>query len=71
MKKKKKEVQRGRYCYIKISEETDLTIKAYSFDYYIVTIIISDSWRIHHGNGPHCQRNPNQGPIDFRLALKS
>ena len=71
LKKPGKEVQRGRYCYIKISEETDLMIKAYSFDYYIVTIKISDSWRIHHGNGPHFQHNPNQGLIDFRLALKS
>ena len=56
-KRQGKQVQRGRYCYIKIKEETDLMIKAYSFDYYIVTVIISDSWRTHHGNGPHRQNN--------------
>ena len=65
LKKPGKEVQRGRHCYINIKEETDLTIKAYNCDYY------KNSWRIHHGNGPHWQCNPNQGPINFRLTLKS
>ena len=32
-KRRGQEVQRGRYCYMNIKEEINLTISAYSFDY--------------------------------------
>ena len=49
----------GHIAFIKISQEHRPEFKQ-MFDYYLVTLIISENWRILHPNGPQCQRNPNQ-----------
>ena len=46
--------ERGHIAFIKISQERHPEFKQ-TFDYYLVTLIISENWRILCPNGPQCQ----------------
>ena len=61
--------ERGHIVFIKISEEHCPEFTQ-MFDYYLVTLIISENWRILHPNGPQCQQNPNQRIISRTSVLR-
>ena len=46
--------ERGHIVFIKISEERHPEFTQ-SYDYFVLTLIISENWRILSPNGPQCQ----------------
>ena len=60
---------RGYIVFIKISQERHPEFRR-SYDYFLLTLIISKNWRIFRPNGPHCQWNPNQPIISHTSILR-
>ena len=61
--------ERGHIVFIKIAEEHHPEFRE-QFDCYLVTLIISENWRISHPDEPPCQRKPNQPAINYRSVLR-
>ena len=61
---------RGHIVYIKIQEKHNQNFTQ-NFDYFVLIILISETWRITSPNGPQCQQNPNQRQINYKSVLKS
>ena len=61
--------ERGHIIFIKIAEEHHPEFRE-QFDYYLVTLIISENWRISCLDGPQCQRKPNQPAINYRSIFR-
>ena len=59
----------GHIVFIKISQEHHPEFRD-SYDYFLLTLIISENWRIFSPNGPQCQRIPNQPVISCTSVLK-
>ena len=55
--------------YVKIEEETDKVLKG-TWQYFVVTLLVSGQWRIPSQNGPNSQTNPTQLPINHMSVLK-
>ena len=60
---------RGHIVFIKISQEHRPEFKD-SYNYFLLTLIISENWRIVSQNGPHCQQIPNQPIISCTSVLR-
>ena len=61
--------KRGHIVFIKNSEQRHPEFTQ-MFDYYLVTLIISENWRIFCPNGLQCWQNPNQWIISCTSILR-
>ena len=59
----------GHIVFIKISQKCHPEFTQ-SYNYFLLTLIISKNWRIFSPNGPQCWRNPNQPIISGTSVLR-